>query len=105
MEFDFYPLHDDLLESIHNLASTIRSKIVFHTKDQFPDLDKVNIAIVGVLENRGYDKSAAVDLTAIRKELYAMFPGNWVASIADLGDIAAGNSIDDSYFAVKKSSC
>jgi hypothetical protein len=31
-----------------------------------------------------------------------MFPGNWVASIADLGDIAAGNSIDDSYFALKR---
>jgi hypothetical protein len=32
--------------------------LFFHTKDQFPDLNKVNIAIVGVLENRGYDESA-----------------------------------------------
>jgi hypothetical protein len=59
MEFDFYPLHDDLLESIHNLASQqLGVKLFFHTKDQFPDLNKVNIAIVGVLENRGYDESA-----------------------------------------------
>jgi hypothetical protein len=49
MEFDFYPLSDDLLESIHNFTSTIRSKVVFHTKEQFPDLNKINIAIVGVL--------------------------------------------------------
>jgi arginase family enzyme len=104
MEFDFLsPIHDDLLESIHNLAAQqLGSKIVFHTKDQFPDLNKVNIAIVGVLENRGHDKSSSVDLTEIRKELYAMFPGNWDTSIADLGDIVAGDSVDDSYFALKK---
>lgn len=104
MEFDFLsPLHDDLIESMHNLASQqLGSKIVFHTKEQFPDLNKVNIAIIGVLENRGYDKSAFIHLTAVRKELYNMFPGNWDASIADLGDVVAGDSIDDTYFAVKK---
>jgi arginase family enzyme len=31
-----------------------------------------------------------------------MFPGNWDASIADLGDILAGDSVEDTYFAVKK---
>jgi arginase family enzyme len=31
-----------------------------------------------------------------------MFPGNWDASIADLGTILAGNSIEDSYFALRK---
>jgi arginase family enzyme len=30
-----------------------------------------------------------------------MFPGNWDASIADLGTILAGNSIEDSYFALR----
>jgi hypothetical protein len=41
-----------------------------------------------------------MNLTSIRKELYAMFPGTH-ASIADLGDIAAGDSIDDLTFALK----
>jgi arginase family enzyme len=104
MEFDFLsPLSDDLLESIHNFTSQqLGSKVVFHTKEQFPDLNKITIAIVGVLDNRGHRAMANVDLTSIRKELYTMFPGNWDASIADLGDIAAGDSIDDSYFALKK---
>ncbi|MDG2433223.1 formimidoylglutamase [Flavobacterium sp.] len=104
MEFDFLsPLTDDFLEAVNTLTpQQLGSKIVFHTKDQFPDVNKINIAIVGVLENRGIDSSKLVDLTAIRQELYAMFPGNWDASIADLGDIVQGNSIDDTYFALKK---
>ncbi|MFQ3173667.1 MAG: hypothetical protein ACI8W0_000764, partial [Flavobacterium sp.] len=99
MEFDFLkPIDSDTLEEIKKLSSQqLGSKIVFHTDEQFPDLNKVNIAIIGVLENRGNDRvTADVDLVAIRKELYSMFPGNWDASIADLGDILSGNSAEDS---------
>lgn len=105
MEFDFLePIDTEILEIVQGLTSQqLGSKIVFHTKDQFPDLNKVNIAVIGVLENRGSGKAVEnVDLSAIRKELYAMFPGNWDASIADLGDILAGNSVEDSYFALRK---
>ncbi|MEZ7504737.1 formimidoylglutamase [Flavobacterium sp. Arc2] len=105
MEFDFLEAVDnEILELVQGLTSQqLGSKVVFHTKDQLPDLNKINIAVIGVLENRGGGKvTEAVDLSAIRKELYTMFPGNWDASIADLGDILAGNSIEDSYFALRK---
>ena len=105
MEFDFLASIDhEVLSFINGLSSQqLVSKIVLHTEEQFPDLNKINIAIIGVLENRG-DKYAIsdVDLTTIRKELYGLFPGNWDASIADLGDILAGNSSEDTYFALKK---
>jgi hypothetical protein len=105
MEFDFLkPLDDEILEIVKELSSQqLGSKIVFHTAKDFPDLNKVRIAIIGVLENRG-DKNqlVPVDLVAVRKELFGLYPGNWDASIADLGDILAGNSCEDTYFAVKK---
>lgn len=105
MEFDFLvPLDSEILTYIKELsAQYLGSKIVLHTNDSFPDLDKINIAIIGVLDNRG-DKNAKVitDLNTFRKQLYGMFPGNWKASIADLGDILAGNSKEDTYFALKK---
>ena len=105
MEFDFLkPVDNEILDYISGLTSQqLGSKIVLHTKYQFPDLNKIKIAVIGVLENRG-DKNAisCVDLVPIRKELYGLFPGNWDASIADLGDILAGNSSDDTYFALKK---
>lgn len=105
MEFDFLkPVDNEILDYISGLTSQqLGSKIVLHTKYQFPDLNKIKIAVIGVLENRG-DKNAIsyVDLIPLRKELYGLFPGNWDASIADLGDILAGNSSDDTYFALKK---
>jgi len=105
MEFDFLkPLDDEILQFIKDFSSQqLGSKIVFHTAKDFPDLNKIKIAIIGVLENRGdKNQTEQVDLSNIRKELYALFPGNWNASIADLGDILAGNSSDDTYFALKK---
>ncbi|CAD0002437.1 MULTISPECIES: formimidoylglutamase [Flavobacterium] len=105
MEFDFLePVSEGVLKFISSLSSQeLGSKIVLHTQDQFPEISKINIAIVGVLEDRrNIDIVNEVNLTAVRKKLYSMFPGNWDASIADLGDILAGESVDDTYFALKK---
>ncbi len=105
MEFDFLkPVNEEVLELISSLSSQhLGSKTVLHTKEQFPDLNKIKIAIIGVLDNRGDSQAISdVDLNSIRKELYSLYPGNWEASIADLGDIEAGNSVQDTYFALKK---
>ncbi len=105
MEFDFLqPLENDFVSWLQELSfQQLGSKVVFHTKDQFPNIDKITVAIIGVLDNRGDKKAFSdVDLLPVRKELYSMFPGNWDASIADLGDIVAGNSIEDTYFALRK---
>ena len=105
MEFDFLePLNDGILKFISSLSSQeLGSKIVLHTEDQFPDISKINIAIIGVLEDRRNEDSInIVNLNAVRKKLYGMFPGNWDASVADLGDILAGNSVEDTYFALKR---
>ncbi len=104
MEFDFLkPINTEVLELISGLNSQhLGSKMVLHTSEEFPDLNKIKIAIIGVLDNRGDSKAISdVDLTTIRKEFYSLYPGNWEASIADLGDIVAGNSVEDTYFALK----
>lgn len=105
MEFDFLkPLDNEILQFFKGFSSQqLGSKVVFHSAEDFPDLDKIKIAVIGVLENRGNkNQTEEVDLSHIRKELYSLFPGNWNASIADLGNILAGNSATDTYFALKK---
>jgi len=105
MEFDFLsPLEDEIFDFVKGLSSQhLGSKVVMHSSKEFPDLDKINIAIIGVLENRGgCNEVNDVDLIPIRKELYSLFPGNWHGSIADLGNIESGNSVNDTYFALKK---
>jgi arginase family enzyme len=105
MALDFLkPLETDILDFANNLSSQhLGSKIVFHTKDDFPDLKKIKIAIVGVLENRGdINATSEVNLDFIRKEFYTLYPGNWESSIADLGDLLPGETKEDTYFALQK---
>ena len=106
MEFDFLsPVDNEIIQYIKGLSSQhLGSKTAFHTEKDFPDIDKVKIAIIGVLENRGAVNfiEDEVNLDAIRKELYGLFPGNWQSSIADLGDIIPGNSLEDTFFALQK---
>jgi hypothetical protein len=68
---------------------------VVFTKEQ-PDLNKI-IAVIGVLESRVVVKDRNVLSAA--KELYSMFPGNWDASIADLGTWKFYRRL---YFALRK---
>ncbi len=105
MEFDFLsPINETTAGFIKSLSSQhLGSKVVLHTQQDFPDLNKIQLAFIGALENRGQgETNNEFDLINIRKELYALFPGNWNASIADLGDIKAGDTIADTYFALQK---
>lgn len=105
MEFDFLsPVDNEIIQYISSLSTqNMGSKVAFHTDKEFPDLDKIKIAIIGVPENRGDRKAyQEVNLEFIRKEFYGLFPGNWQSSIADLGDILPGNSLEDTFFALKK---
>lgn len=104
MVFDFFqPVSEEVIEFIQRLSpQTLGNKTVFHTETDFPKMESAKIAIIGVLENRGLElDNNQVDLTAIRKEFYSLFPGNWSAQIVDLGDIVAGNEIEDSYYVLK----
>lgn len=106
MEFDFLsPVDNEIIQYINGLSSQhLGSKVAFHTDKDFPDIDKVKIAIIGVLENRGAVNFVddEVNLDTVRKELYGLYPGNWQSSIADLGDIIPGNSLEDTFFALQK---
>jgi hypothetical protein len=69
MEFDFLtPLETNLLIELKNLSSQhLSSKIVFHTQ-AISRFGKVNIAIIGVTENRGdQNHLPEVELTKVRK--------------------------------------
>jgi arginase family enzyme len=105
MEFDFLsPVETNLIIEIKRLSSQhLSNKVVFHTQEDFPDIAKVRIAIIGVPDHRGDQTFAKEsDLSSIRLNLYNLFPGNWSSTIADLGDILPGNSPDDTYFALQK---
>jgi arginase family enzyme len=101
MEFNFLEPNDKEIEIfIEGLSSQqLGSKVVFHNIENFPDLNKIRIAIIGVIEKK--QGGTITNLKNIRKELYSLYPGNWETSIADLGDILPGNTRKDTYFALQ----
>ncbi len=107
MNFSFLtPLSEEVLRYRQLLPLlSIGKKISCHSEESgVPDLDDVDIVLLGVLENRNSESTNfnTLHFEDIRKAFYALFPGNWNVSIADLGDIAPGETVQDTYFALKE---
>ncbi len=105
MAFDFLvPVDASMTSFVKELSmQQLGRKIAIHTDSEFPNLEIMEVAIIGVIENRGSDRANdTVELHRIRKEFYSLFPGNWSLTIADIGDILPGESIEDAYYAVRK---
>ena len=106
MNFTFLtPVSDAVIA--HNALTAqqaLGKKIKIHSRqDGMPDLEGVQMAIIGVLENRNDVNyvGAPVNFDAVRKTIYTLFPGNWHTTVADLGDIQPGETVDDTYFAIR----
>ena len=84
----------------NTFGSLIKS---YRSGKNFPDLKKINLAIIGVEEQRRAvnNEGCAAAPDAVRKYLYRLFRGDYQIKIADLGNIKQGNTIDDTYFAVR----
>jgi arginase family enzyme len=72
-------------------------------KGELPSLHQVKFALLGIQENRNDENylGETIHFDTVRKSLYGLYPGNWSEKMVDLGDIEAGESIQDTYFAVK----
>ena len=99
------PVSDILVDDIKlSHFQTLGRKLKIHTHTIKPDLEGINIAILGVLESRNSINylEQTLNLNEIRKSFYGLFPGNWTSKIADLGDIVNGNKVQDTYFSVTR---
>ncbi|NCT17220.1 MAG: arginase [Flavobacteriaceae bacterium CG_4_8_14_3_um_filter_34_10] len=75
---------------------------IYSEKTGFPELEKCNLALFGIRESRRDINFIGNFPTfdAIRNSFYSLYAGNWHHSIADMGDIKAGATVEDTYFAV-----
>ena len=108
MNLNFFSPVSDLVLAHNELLSlqALGRKIKIHsTHKGVPDLNGVKIAIIGVLENRNDINYIGEEfqLNEIRKAFYSLYPGSWSTTIADLGDIQKGETVQDTYFALNTS--
>ena len=85
-------------------TSQLGSKIE-HFSVGFPDLDtdKIDIAIIGVQEDRNATGNPGCALAPdyLREKLYLLHEGAYNSKIVDLGNIKQGAAVTDTYFALK----
>ena len=82
----------------------LAKQIKIHARPgELPDLNDVKFVLLGIRENRNDENymGTTVEFDAYRKALYGLYPGNWIHGIADLGDIEGGETVEDTYYAVK----
>ena len=100
------PVRQSLIENVRlrHPRQIGNSIVIFKEGDVFPALDEMDIAIIGVeeerlaIDNEGCGRGA----DAIRAALYPLF-NHWKGiNIVDLGNIKTGFEVNDTYFALNK---
>ncbi|MCF6278742.1 MAG: formimidoylglutamase [Flavobacteriaceae bacterium] len=107
MSFDYLrPVEDAVLAHLMLQSDqTLGHHIDIHSEQNgIPDLEGIRLAIVGVEEGRRAvdNEETGQGLGEIRKQIYQLFPGSWIAKMVDLGNIPQGNTVEDTYFAVSE---
>ncbi|MCX6271646.1 MAG: formimidoylglutamase [Bacteroidetes bacterium] len=74
----------------------------FRDESHFPQFGKVDLAIVGVKEDRQAVNNRGCSLAPdmIRDYLYMLYPGPVAPNMVDLGNIKQGFDVEDTYFAL-----
>ncbi len=100
----FTALDPDLLSKVasNNENQLVNACRMHSTENGFPDLEGIDIAIVGVKEGRQAPGNEACQFApdAVRAALYPLFGGSFVPRLADLGNIEAGHAVNDTYYAL-----
>jgi formiminoglutamase len=97
------PIDNSYFEDVHPSGNTFASVVKAYTEDGFPDLDGIRLALIGVNEARRSvgNEACAKSPDAVRFHLYKLFKGNYEVKMADLGNIKAGHTVEDTYFALR----
>ncbi len=105
IEIYFEPISLDLSAYAEQTENFFVGNLIepFVKTGHFPGLEGVKIALVGVNEDRkSLENTGCADgPDKVREQLYPLFSHWNNVKIADLGNIKQGNTIDDTYFAVK----
>lgn len=76
----------------------------FSDKAHFPSLENIKVAIIGVNEERYAVENTGCSTAPnhVRAAFYSLFHHWPTLQVADLGNIRAGHSVDDTYFALNQ---
>jgi arginase family enzyme len=97
------PVNLDLLSKDEGYRDTQLGKHIKVYETQLPDISEVDMVIIGAGECRGagYALNEHASADGIRSALYALYYWHAQVTIADLGNVKIGQTIQDSYAALR----
>ena len=96
------PINKDMLSNDEGYREGMIGRVVDAYEEGFPELEVAQVVLVGCGEQRGagmYSPTDAPD--EIRREFYKLYYWHTNIRIADVGNIRAGNTLNDTYAALK----
>ncbi|MEI6815725.1 MAG: formimidoylglutamase [Bacteroidota bacterium] len=98
----FKALEIELPELGENTASYGAIFKTYSEGAPFPDMDEVDMVILGIPEERAaYNNEGCKNSPdSIRRKLYSLNSGDYSVRIADIGNLIIGNTIEDTYVAM-----
>lgn len=101
----FSPVNIEDINNYQNLKETQLGNLfsIHKEADDFPDLDGIDMAIIGVCEERNAENNEGCSLApnAVRQFLYKLYDTGFNLNVADLGNINPGHSTEDTFFALR----
>jgi arginase family enzyme len=101
----FSPVNIEDINNYHNLKETQLGNLfsIHKEVDDFPDLEGIDMAIIGVCEERNAENNEGCRLApdAVRQFLYKLYDTGFNLKVADLGNINPGHSTEDTFFALR----
>ena len=78
---------------------------IYREGREFPELEGVSVALFGVNESRGHEANNGCEHApdAIRRYFYRLYRFDREVKVVDLGNIQAGASLNDTFYAVSDS--
>ncbi len=101
--FDFFNPSRLNIEKSEDGIRRIADSALVHTLSSLPGLEEARVVIIGVEESRGHEanKGCAYGADRIREYFYGLNDIDEPLAIVDMGNIIAGDRIEDTYTAVR----
>ena len=96
------PINTSILSDDAGYRDGQIGKIITAYEESFPDLETAHIVFIGCAEQRGAGlRTTSEAADEIRKAFYQLYYWHKDVNIADVGNVKVGNSLADSYAALK----
>lgn len=97
----FEPLSAELFSGVDD--GNLGTRVSAHTEEPgFPDIERGSVVLFGVVESRNSDdpNSNGEGIQLVREKLYGLKYHFGSLKLIDLGNISAGETVEDTYYAV-----